>query len=1009
MPSYLPRVPEYKHGNKKPDATPYPLTDEEVSALNAMAKTLNIQAEWIYKMILWESGWYATIGLYNKNGSLTKGEYAYVGLQQIALIGLKGLQTHYPDRYGKYRTQQELILAFPTRTAQLKGPVLDYFKINIKVYGHPKSFAMLYTLNFYPAYFKYGPNHVLPPKIQKQNGGVKTVGELANRAEAKALIYPYTYNAKGGSTEVVAPEVVESKKEENKPKKTPEPKKKPPAKKKTSKPKSTHHTGKYSAAVKAVMSKAIGNKGVGGVFYSIFTQNGFYDVADINNGLTVEQRAQVPLVNQYRFSQMSNAIAEMIHFVLGDTQFGVLTNTAQGIADSLDMRSTANAAQINTIGSGFAAATAVPVIGQYLASIDSARKFTEHATVTSMGGSMADPTLIPPTVSGAISVISPIGNLLSKGFVKPDINFIYQYESTKSSKVYDVGGKYAIGTQIILYDGSANYQVVLKQIFGLVGVDSNMNAVGSPAYGINADVYDTLISIADKPVGGLDAVLDAKKNSIKLSDDQMRAAFNQWFMYKFWNVLTDSGSTLYAHWGFLTNNSLPADVRTAVSSYVWSTKSFTLTPGENDVAAYLSYFVQIGLYYLIGYPNPAKLTGLGYVVKEVNNTYMAQYLDDNGNMKLVPNGETITTKNAFQKNENIAKAYFRWAAYAIVLTTTSEPRLEDSFRRQRMAEAAMILKYASNLSGNSLVYGDVMSVDIAVEMGRDNFHNAIRDPIYRYSNTLSAGTTGTLLPNTSAITVTYQSQVQKTDSNGWVLPGTIDGLKQIAKLSGVTELSISNTVQSAQELAQDLFNLEESGTQLQYAAPAQHVVDSYRIAKSTNLLAVMDLTANKMVEGTVSAGLSKTYKSGESVNANDKVLLIDIILNQIKEEGAYNVSKHATDSQARYHSRQVLDISNSSSKPVSAMAQFKSRVKGIYNDQQNPYNLVAYTEASAKNESSNHLEFSNPSAVGAPLNNALPDVKFNGITNSNYTRDGWYAVFNADMNRVNAANIPRTW
>jgi len=821
---------------------------------------------------------------------------------------------------------------------------------------------------------------------------------LAGRANARAIQYPYSLNANGGSVNTVTPEVKEAKKSENKPKAAPKPKPAPKPKKAPSVPKVTHHTGKYNAAVKAVVSKASGDKGVGGVFYSIFTQNGFYDVADLNNGLTVEQRAQVPAVNQRRFSQMSNAIAEMFQFVLGDAQFGVLTKTAQSIADSLDIRSTANAAQINTIGAGFAAVAAVPIIGQYLASIDSARKFTEQATVTSMGGTMADPSFVPPTFSGTLPVISPIGNLLTKGFVKPDINFIYEYEPTKNSKVYEFGKNYAIGTQIILYDGSSNYQVVLKQIFGVAGVDSNLNAIGTPVYGVSSDTYDTLVSIANKEVGTLDATLNAKKDSISLTNDQMRASFFQWYMYRFWNVLTDSGTTLYAHWGCLTNNNLPGNIRTAISSYVWSTKSFTLTPGENNVAAYISYFVQMGLYYLIGYPNPVKITGLGYVIK-INTSANAPYIDENNKLSYAPAGATIIAVNGVPKNQEIANRYFRWAAYTISLATTSDPRLEASFRKQRMAEAALILKNISKLSTDALTYGDLFAVEIPIEMGRDNYDNAIVDPIYRYNNTASAGTTGKLNPNTSQVTVTYQSQVQKTDSNGWVLPGTIDKLKQIAKLSGVTEVSISNTVQSANELAEDLFNLEESGTQLQYAAPAQRVVDSYRYAKTKNELLLFGVTTGQVI----SAGLTKAYKVNEKVSKVDKIALIDIMLNQIKVEGAYAVSKHAAESQSQYHIRQVIDVSNTSSKPVSAMPQFKSRLKEIVKDQSNPYNLSVYTEATPKNEANNHLEFSNIDGGGGAPNNLLPDVVFNGITSSNYIGDGRQAVFIADMNRVKSA------
>ena len=90
----------------------------------------------------------------------------------------------------------------------------------------------------------------------------------------------------------------------------------------------THYSGRLAKAIERTLKKAEGREGK---FYEIFNSHGYYDVNDENNGLTKEQREQVPVENQTRFTQFSNAIADMFRFALADGEYGLLTKDMQNI------------------------------------------------------------------------------------------------------------------------------------------------------------------------------------------------------------------------------------------------------------------------------------------------------------------------------------------------------------------------------------------------------------------------------------------------------------------------------------------------------------------------------------------------------------------------------------------------------------------------------------------------------------------------------------------------------
>ena len=60
---------------------------------------------------------------------------------------------------------------------------------------------------------------------------------------------------------------------------------------------SSHYSGRMANAIRRTHDLATARSGK---FYSILNTYGFYDVNDTNNGLTKEQREQVPIENQTR-------------------------------------------------------------------------------------------------------------------------------------------------------------------------------------------------------------------------------------------------------------------------------------------------------------------------------------------------------------------------------------------------------------------------------------------------------------------------------------------------------------------------------------------------------------------------------------------------------------------------------------------------------------------------------------------------------------------------------------
>src|SRR5574343_1029824 len=373
-------------------------------------------------------------------------------------------------------------------------------------------------------------------------------------------------------------------------------------------PLNTHYSGRLDKAIKRTYDAS---KGRDGQFYSILNKYGFYDVNDPNNGLTQEQREQVPVINQTRMSQLSTAIAYMFLYFLSDGEQGVVTTDMQDIVDKLDIRGSANSAQINAIGNGISAISQGPLTP--LQSINASRQMAEAQTTSVMGSSPFNADLIPPIAIGLDGLPVSIANTFQSGFFQPNWDFLYQQEPVKSTKFYFSGdGKCKLGANITLDQGSGRRDLFIKNIFAVNAVDKNLQPLVDVKCGLTAEQYDIVRSAA--VLSEANILSDSKYSNFTINDAQVQASFFRYVQSTLWDVINNRQNWAHSHWGALTHNSCPEYVKTAICSFLW-TNGLTIDPSKSSEAGFISYCVTMGVYYLTGYKYPVSLYGISGVDK----------------------------------------------------------------------------------------------------------------------------------------------------------------------------------------------------------------------------------------------------------------------------------------------------------------------------------------------------------------------------------------------------------
>jgi hypothetical protein len=161
----------------------YSATYDDV--LSQAAQALGMDLNFLYNVIMAESGW--SPSAYNASSGA-------VGLIQFiprTLLSMNLLSADLAARIPasgavpddvKRDVAQEFLMKYPTVTAQLLGPILQYFK----PYRPFPTEQSVYLTVFYPAYRSNPLDTIFPANVQAQNPGITTVGDYVDFVKKKS-------------------------------------------------------------------------------------------------------------------------------------------------------------------------------------------------------------------------------------------------------------------------------------------------------------------------------------------------------------------------------------------------------------------------------------------------------------------------------------------------------------------------------------------------------------------------------------------------------------------------------------------------------------------------------------------------------------------------------------------------------------------------------------------------------------------------------------------------------
>jgi hypothetical protein len=580
-------------------------------------------------------------------------------------------------------------------------------------------------------------------------------------------------------------------------------------------PLNSHYSGRMENAIKRTHEASTGREGQ---FYSILNKYGYYDVNDPNNGLTKEQREQVPVINQTRMSQLSSAIADMLLYFLSDGEQGVITNDMQEIVDKLDIRASANSAQVNAIGNGISAISQGPLAP--LQSINASRQMAEAQTTSAMGSSPFNADLIPPIAIGLDGLPVSIANTFKPGFFQPNWDFLYQQEPVKSTKFYFTGnGKTRLGANILLDQGNARRDLFIKNVFAVNAVDKNLAPTGDVKGGLTAEQYDIVRKAATMDESAIQA--DPKYSGFSINDAQIQASFFRYVQSTLWDVINNRQNWAHSHWGALTHNSCPEYVKTAVCSFLW-TNGLSIDPSKSSEAGFISYCVTMGVYYLTGYSYSVHMYGI---------SGLDQIIDSSGKATTLTATGAIVAPNGLPKSDTLANQYFTWVADILARLTYGSEVSEETgkiLRKRRVAEANLIYK---GLGKSIIEYGaSTAKLDpfhSTSELRNRKFDILMGGTLLRYSNEGVAGGSGSngslATPEAGSVTIKFDSGVKSTQ----LTELSANVIKSLCGSAGVKEVIVTSLYRPPESQAQTMFNNLQKNNRVSYAPAGKKVVSVY--------------------------------------------------------------------------------------------------------------------------------------------------------------------------------------
>lgn len=610
----------------------------------------------------------------------------------------------------------------------------------------------------------------------------------------------------------------------------------------------SHYSGRLQRAVAKVMSEAPEK------FYEIFNSHDFYDIADPNNGLTPEQRAQVPQQNQRRFTQLSYVLADAIEHVLGGDD-GLLSKYVQEIIDKLDARSSMNSGQLNVLGASLSALPPLtPVAG--------AMRAVESQIGAAMGTNPFNPDMIPPITLGMPGLPSGVANTFAPGFFQPNWTFLYDREIVKNPKFYLGDGGIRIGAGIPITGMKENY---LRKIFALNSVDRGLNPIGDMVGGLDADDYQKILEVS-RSSNFSEYITGNKRDYVVLSDTQMRNSFNRYVNASLWDPIKNPTDWVNNHWGALANNACPEAVKTAVCSYIW-TQGLSIEPGKSDDVALVSYLVTMGVFYNIGYQYNVRLSNSGLDSSTIPITYNSDGYSDVSGVIL---------------SKAIANKYFALVADIISRTTnlSIDEKMGIQLRKRRIDEANQIYKHV----GLPLIEYGIPVNELPFEhtingLKSRNFDKITKMSFYRYKNTGVAGGEGQngelIQPTNLLSTLTFGPNANREP----VTDAILNYIRSLMDQVGIQSAVITSTTRSAVDQCRAMYNNLIRGVEIRYGPAGRAVTNTFYQNKHKS-------AAEAQAAMVVTAKAQPEYKvSRHCADYNEKVIL-DIGPNSIKPQHA---------------------------------------------------------------------------------------------------------------------------
>lgn len=157
------------------------------AAYRDTASAIGMQSQWLYNVIALESAWKPHA--YNKTSGATgliqfiprtMKDMGLLSKELAAKIPAKGTL---PEEL-KQAAKAEFLAKYPDAVSQLRGPVKQY----LSMWKPFPTEQAAYMAVFYPAYRYVPPDTVFSETVQKQNPGIKTVGDYVAAVKKKISV-----------------------------------------------------------------------------------------------------------------------------------------------------------------------------------------------------------------------------------------------------------------------------------------------------------------------------------------------------------------------------------------------------------------------------------------------------------------------------------------------------------------------------------------------------------------------------------------------------------------------------------------------------------------------------------------------------------------------------------------------------------------------------------------------------------------------------------------------------